>query len=229
MAILACLLELSAIAAMLLALEWSAPGFLPVVCSAPESIAECASGPVAVTMLLLAALFLLVLHCRRELVASQRVAQDAAKRKHELAWDLMATRNKAMHSAESVRVGRAFQPQSSDVFVVTYPKCGTTWVTQILHALRTAGSMDFGEITEVVPWDILAHDCGQQLDAPQVAAPRLFKSHETARDVPAGARYVYVARNPLDAFVSFHRPVPPGSRSSGGGCGGCGGGGGDGM
>ena len=40
---------------------------------------------------------------------------------------------------------------------------------------------------------------------PQVAAPRLFKSHETASDVPAGARYVYVARNPLDAFVSFHR------------------------
>jgi len=39
----------------------------------------------------------------------------------------------------------------------------------------------------------------------QVAAPRLFKSHETASDVPAGARYVYVARNPLDAFVSFHR------------------------
>ena len=42
----------------------------------------------------------------------------------------------------------------------------------------------------------------------QVAAPRLFKSHETASDVPAGARYVYVARNPLDAFVSFHRFLP---------------------
>ena len=42
----------------------------------------------------------------------------------------------------------------------------------------------------------------------QVAAPRLFKSHESASDVPAGARYVYVARNPLDAFVSFHRFLP---------------------
>ena len=36
------LLELSVIAAMLFALEWSNPGFLPVVCSAPESVAECA-------------------------------------------------------------------------------------------------------------------------------------------------------------------------------------------
>ena len=151
-------LELSIIAAMLFALEWSHPGFLPVVCSAPESVAECASGPVAVTMVLLAALFLLALHSRRALAACQRTARDEASRKHEVAWELMAMRNSAMHSNESVRVGRSFKPQPSDVFVVTYPKCGTTWVTQILHALRTAGSMDFGEITEVVPWVILAHE-----------------------------------------------------------------------
>eukprot|EP00964_Phaeocystis_antarctica_P023239 scaffold13003_cov70-Phaeocystis_antarctica.AAC.5 len=166
---LVALFELSIIAVMLFALEWSTPGFLPVVCVTDlESVAECASGPVAATLVLLAVLFLLVLHSRRELAASQRAARDEAKRKHEIAWDLMAMRNNAMHSDESVRVGRAFQPQPSDVFVVTYPKCGTTWVTQILHALRTGGSMDFGEITEVVPWDILAHDCGQKLDGAQV-------------------------------------------------------------
>ena len=160
------LLELSVIAAMLFALEWSNPGFLPVVCSAPESVAECASGPVAVTMVLLAALFLLALHSRRALTACQRTARDEATRKHEIAWELMAMRNSAMHSDESVRVGRSFKPQPSDVFVVTYPKCGTTWVTQILHALRTAGSMDFGEITEVVPWVILAHELTLTLSLP---------------------------------------------------------------
>ena len=190
---LVALFELSIIAVVLFALEtsrsWSTLGFLPVVCVTDlESVAECASGPVAATLVLLtirdlpavvgpwfAALFLLVLHqqrastrAARELAAFQRAVRDEAKRKHEIAWDLMAMRNNAMHSDESVRVGRAFQPQPSDVFVVTYPKCGTTWVTQILHALRTAGSMDFGEITEVVPWDILAHDCGQELDAAQV-------------------------------------------------------------
>mgnify|MGYP002841970148 CR=1 FL=1 len=30
----------------------------------------------------------------------------------------------------------------SDVFVVTYPKCGTTWMTQIVHALRTRADID---------------------------------------------------------------------------------------
>jgi len=113
-----------------------------------------------------------------------------------------------MHTEKSVFVGRAFRPRASDVFVVTYPKCGTTWMTQIVHALRSSGNMDFGEITEIAPWDILAHDCGQDLDAEQVAEPRLFKSHESWASVPKGARYIYVVRNPLDAFVSFHKFLP---------------------
>ena len=121
------------------------------------------------------------------MVCERRAARDEAKRKHEIAWDLMAMRNNAMHSDESVRVGRAFQPQPSDVFVVTYPKCGTTWVTQILHALRTAGSMDFGESTEVVPWDILAHDCGQKLDAAQVWGVRVRAGRHSTVSRPAAS------------------------------------------
>ena len=87
--------------------------------------------------------------------------------------------------------------------MVTYPKCGTTWMTQIIHTLRTRGAAEhnqFGEITEVVPWDILAIDCEQDLGAEQVASPRVFKSHEAYGDVIKGAKYVYVARNPEDAF-----------------------------
>eukprot|EP00965_Chrysotila_dentata_P247559 6207816-Pleurochrysis_carterae.AAC.2 len=69
--------------------------------------------------------------------------------------------------AASVAAGRAFVPRPDDVFIVTYPKCGTTWMMQIVHTLRSGGDMDFGEITEVVPWDILAHDCKQNIDDPQ--------------------------------------------------------------
>ena len=47
-------------------------------------------------------------------------------------------------------------------------------MTQICHMLRTNCDMDFGEITEVCPWDILAHDCRQDLDADQVASPRVL-------------------------------------------------------
>lgn len=134
--------------------------------------------------------------------------EDTSERKNRLALQLMSVRNKRMHTAESVAEGREFTPRPSDVFVVTYPKCGTTWVTQILHALRTNADMSFDDLNEVVPWDILARDCKQDLNADHVAAPRVWKSHEAFRDVAKGARYVYVARNPLDAFFSFYKFLP---------------------
>jgi len=67
-------------------------------------------------------------------------------------------RNSKMHTAESIRHGRSFAPRPTDVFIVTYPKCGTTWVSAMAHFLRTDDN-SFGEITEVVPWDIMALDC----------------------------------------------------------------------
>lgn len=135
------------------------------------------------------------------------------------ALELMGQRNKGMHSEQSVAIGREFCPRPTDVFVVTYPKCGTTWVTQICHQIRTGGHMEFEEISEVCPWDILAHDCGQDLDADHVAKPRVFKSHEHAGDIAKGAKYIHVCRDPEDAFISFYRflpafdAIPPGSIS----------------
>eukprot|EP00930_Biecheleria_cincta_P054998 TRINITY_DN41371_c0_g1_i1.p1 TRINITY_DN41371_c0_g1~~TRINITY_DN41371_c0_g1_i1.p1 ORF type:complete len:336 (+),score=53.78 TRINITY_DN41371_c0_g1_i1:52-1008(+) len=122
--------------------------------------------------------------------------------------ELMGKRNKGMHSERSVKHGQSFKPRPSDVFVTTYPKCGTTWVTQICHLLRSGGNMDFEEITEVCPWDILALDCKQDLDADQVGNPRVFKSHERAGDIAKGGKYIHVCRKPEDAFISFYRFLP---------------------
>lgn len=99
----------------------------------------------------------------------------------------------------------SFKPGPDDVFVATYPKCGTTWMQQIVHGLRTRGSMDFDEITAVVPWLELAFDMGIDAEAPQVAAPRAFKTHLNWTEVPKGARYIYIIRDPRDVLVSFYR------------------------
>ena len=48
----------------------------------------------------------------------------------------------------------------------------------------------------------------QDLDAPQPYEPRLFKSHESSADIAKGGRYIYVIRDPADAFVSFHKFLP---------------------
>ena len=68
-----------------------------------------------------------------------------------------------------------------------------------------AGQWTLTEITEVVPWLELAHDMGWDVNAPQVASPRAFKSHLRWDEIPKGGRYIIVLRDPVDAFVSLHR------------------------
>jgi hypothetical protein len=103
---------------------------------------------------------------------------------------------------EGWKRGLAYKPEPTDVFIVTPPKCGTTWMQQIVHGLRTRGSMDFDEISSVVPWINMAHDLGIDIYAPQVADPKAFKTHSTLDEVPKGGKYIAVVRDPCDALVS---------------------------
>ena len=111
------------------------------------------------------------------------------------AVDVMRARNARMHTPESVANGTTnFAMRPDDVLIATYPKTGTTWTMQVMHQIRcvaagvAADGESFEEITEVVPWDVLALDCGQDLNASQGVKPRLFKSHESAETAARGGR-----------------------------------------
>jgi hypothetical protein len=99
---------------------------------------------------------------------------------------------------------RRFVPAPTDIIIGSHQKCGTTWLQQILHGLRTGGSMAFADIGEVVPFLDIAPLAGIDLNAPQIAAPRLFKSHLGWHDMPKGARYVVSLREPKDMFTSYY-------------------------
>ena len=99
----------------------------------------------------------------------------------------------------------AWRPRPTDVVITPYSKCGTTWLQQIFHTLRTGGDMDFVDISQVVPWIETAEGLGIDLEAPQKAEPRGFKSHLTYDRMPRGARYIVALREPKDAFVSIYR------------------------
>lgn len=116
----------------------------------------------------------------------------------------MHARLEFFSTPEGWQHGLDYKPDSSDVFIVTPPKCGTTWMQQIVHGLRTRGSMDFEEISCVVPWINMAYDMGIDIHAPQVAHPRAFKTHTTLDEVPNGAKYIVVLRDPKDALLSHY-------------------------
>jgi hypothetical protein len=96
----------------------------------------------------------------------------------------------------------AYRARPTDIIISPYGKCGTTWLQQTLHCLRTRGDMDFDDISRVVPWIETSKALGLDLEAPQRGEPRLFKSHLSFDQMPKGARYVVSFRDPKDAFVS---------------------------
>jgi len=63
--------------------------------------------------------------------------------------------------------------------------------------------MSFSEITERQPWLDFAYDAGQEIDAEQVAEPRLFKSHLLLSAINPGAKYLTLVRNPRDVLKSL--------------------------
>lgn len=42
--------------------------------------------------------------------------------------------------------------RSDDVFVVTFPKCGTSWMQQIVKLIWNSGKEDGRDIDEALPW-----------------------------------------------------------------------------
>lgn len=97
-----------------------------------------------------------------------------------------------------------WKPRPTDVVIAPYGKCGTTWLQQIFHTLRTGGDMDFDDISAVVPWIETAACLGIDINAEQRADPRGFKSHLAYDDLPPGAKGLVSLRDPKDALVSFY-------------------------
>jgi hypothetical protein len=96
-----------------------------------------------------------------------------------------------------------FVPRPDDVFIVTYPRSGTTWMQMILYQLTTDGSMDFPHINEYCPWFERSSRCADGFEGRP--SPRLFKSHLSYRQIPKGSsKYIYIARDGKDVVVSYY-------------------------
>jgi hypothetical protein len=99
----------------------------------------------------------------------------------------------------------SYHPRPTDVIISPFGKCGTTWLQQTFHCLRTRGDMSFDDISRVTPWIETSVGLGLDTNAEQRANPRGFKSHLAYDDLPKDARYVVSLRDPKDALVSMFK------------------------
>lgn len=98
-----------------------------------------------------------------------------------------------------------------DVFVVTPPKSGTTWMQTIVALLFSADPGVETELSVKMPWvDIRVREMdevAERLEA--MAHRRSMKSHTPLDGLPIDddAQYLCVFRHPLDAHFSFRQHV----------------------
>lgn len=105
---------------------------------------------------------------------------------------------------ESIRSALNYQPRPNDVFVVTYPKCGTTWMMQIVLLILHEGQLPATteEYYAYMPYlEMLGAEVVEKMPRPSP-----IRSHLPFDMIPFvnHAKYIYVARNPKDCCVSLY-------------------------
>ncbi|XVF11739.1 hypothetical protein REPUB_Repub08aG0053700 [Reevesia pubescens] len=111
-----------------------------------------------------------------------------------------------------------FNPQSTDIFLATFPKTGTTWLKALTFATINRTRYDFPNHPLLTTGP---HDCFPFLDAcfnqndqpvfnlDAFPSPRILSTHMPYALLPdsitnnnSGCRFVYICRNPKDVLVS---------------------------
>lgn len=102
-----------------------------------------------------------------------------------------------------------FQFRSSDVIVASYPKCGTTWMQEIVYML-THNFEKTGAANEVLEtrFPYLEYPYPGIKSVAAKPGPRLIKTHLPLALLPrsfdnSNAKLIYITRNPRDAAVSY--------------------------
>ncbi|KAH9382270.1 hypothetical protein HPB48_011947 [Haemaphysalis longicornis] len=104
---------------------------------------------------------------------------------------------------ELVESALDYEPRDDDVFVVSYSKCGAAFVQHIVHLIFNKGqpSGDYVKWSLATPYlELVGAEAVRRMPRPNA-----IKSHLPVELMPwsPNAKYIYVARNPKDCFVSI--------------------------
>ncbi|XP_038071227.1 uncharacterized protein LOC119740097 [Patiria miniata] len=119
-------------------------------------------------------------------------------------------------SRSNLEALRTFEVRDDDVYVFSYPRSGTHWMSEILHYILHDGKGDFNRSFMTNALEMTMAEDPTQLESvtpgykmyAAMASPRCILSHclESFRPpqiLTKQAKVVYVARNPKDMLVSL--------------------------
>ena len=103
---------------------------------------------------------------------------------------------------------KSFPLHPDDVWVVAYPKAGSTWTQQIVRLVRNGGQDDGKQVLSVsVPWLEALSRMYPNVKVEELPTPRTFQSHFKYDNMPCGLPSTTLAMwpgTPKDLAVSYY-------------------------
>ncbi|OMO56214.1 hypothetical protein CCACVL1_26694 [Corchorus capsularis] len=125
-----------------------------------------------------------------------------------------------IHIKGNMLIHDHFKPRPTDIVLSSFPKCGTTWLKALCFAIINRNSYNFDKNHPLLtsnPHDLtglgferLIQEGGSTSLVETLPSPRLLPTHlafslfpDSMASGSGACRFVYICRNPKDAFVSL--------------------------
>jgi hypothetical protein len=104
---------------------------------------------------------------------------------------------------ENIEFALNYKRENGDRFIVSYPKCGTTWTQQIICLIINSGIIEKTDRQYIIN-SFLERKGKESLNTS--LKPRVIKTHIPFELIPynMSAKYLCVLRNPKDNCVSYY-------------------------
>ncbi|GEO04949.1 hypothetical protein AAE02nite_26130 [Adhaeribacter aerolatus] len=110
-------------------------------------------------------------------------------------------------TARMKKLMQDFGERETDIYVVTYPKSGTTLMQMIIYQLTKDGSMDFEHLYDVSPWCRFSAYFNKVM--PSVGERRIIKAHDEYKMLSGirKGKFIFVIRDCLDVIASLYQHI----------------------
>lgn len=97
-----------------------------------------------------------------------------------------------------------FGERDDDIYIVSYPKSGTTLMQMLIYQLTTNGEINFKHIYDISPW--IRNESIRRKEPGEFPSPRIIKTHDQYKefDQETKGRFIFIFRDGMDVAVSLY-------------------------